>query len=105
MLRLPWFLLERDMFLRGNVQRQEGSEPVETLEMGCEGESDEDSPNQERRWYIHREDSRWLWKMYGREEGWQVDQRRRDTDIDQDNALTGHEMMLLAAYGAKEQQG
>jgi hypothetical protein len=23
----------------------------------------------------------------------------------QDNALTGHEMMLLAAYGAKEQQG
>jgi hypothetical protein len=23
----------------------------------------------------------------------------------QDNALTGHEMMLPAAYGAKEQQG
>lgn len=43
--------------------------------------------------------------MYGKEEGWQVGQRCRDTDMDQDNALTGHEMMLLAAYGAKEQQG
>lgn len=43
--------------------------------------------------------------MYVKEEGWQVDQRCQDTDIDQDDALTGHEMMLPAAYGAKEQQG
>lgn len=32
-------------------------------------------------------------------------QRRQNTSIAQGDALTGYEMMLPAAYGAKEQQG